>query len=417
MHDLEGPHVLETLSGVGGVDTGFVGAHVRRKGYRPCGCPTVGGRARWWSWEYPGTTLRRGARDGRYREDVSFLRVSLWSSSRITVLLCDRPDAPPPARIAPPPKRRHQDATATGARLRGADQHGATRTAEGRVPSPTEESRSLEAEIYESLGGHLRAPEHILGHLVYERWLDLLEALGSRACRGYHDDRVLWASLASLEQNQDTSRHLAKEGRSLDTPSAADWTDLIARVHRRLSLSMTGNPQRRQQQVLPQSSSSGRPDERRSADNDDGDRRSLDRISYLGGILLPVTVVSGILAIEGDYGPEGGNFWVFWVASVVASAAAVLVIYVDQVRTLNVWMEVAVDALMEEDPDVVEDEEGGGDGRFVVQRWKDGELVRAWQRKELGWGGAVKKVCGYYRIRGHPPGMQFEAPRTDGRVD
>jgi hypothetical protein len=352
--------------------------------------------------------VRRG-RDGRYREDISFLRVSLWSSSRIAVLVCTRPDAPPPARIAPPPRLRHQNATTRGARLRSADQYGATRTAEGRVPSPTE-SLSLDSEIYESLGGHLRALEHILGHMVYERWLDLLETLGSRACRGCRDDGVLWASLASLEQNQDTSRHITKEGRSLETPSAADWSDLIARVHRRLSLSLAN---RQRQQALPPSSS-GRAGEPPA---DDGDRRSLDRIAYLGGILLPVTVVSGILAIEGDYGPEGGNFWVFWVASVVASAAAVLVIYVDQVRTLNVWMEVAVDALMEEEPDVVEDEDGGGDGRFVVQRWKDGELVRAWQRKELGWRGAVKKVSGYYRFRGHPPGMQFEAPRTDGRVD
>lgn len=385
VHSLDG-RVLETLSGAGGVDAWFLEAHARRKGYRPRGA--VG--ARWWSWEYPETG--RGGRDG-CRGEVSLCRVSLWSSSYLTVLIVNRPEAMPPVRA--PPRLRHQDTATRASRLKAGNHYG---TVDGYNPSKTGPS-SMDGEIYSSLGGP-RLLEDVIGELVYDHWLDFLDALGSRSCRSCHDETVLWAALTSLEQNQDSSRHLVKKNRPLDTPSHSDWTDLIARVHRRLSLLTV--PQR----MLPPSS--GRDEER------DADKRSLDRISYLGGLLLPVTVVSGILAIENDYGPTGGSFWLFWVISAVASAVAVFIIYVDQVRSLHVWIEVAADAMMEDSGGEEEADEGKtGRSDLAVERLKDGELVKAWRRRELGWAGAVKKVSGYYRWR-RPPGMQFEAPRVFG---
>ena len=110
--------------------------------------------------------------------------------------------------------------------------------------------------------------------------------------------------------------------------------------------------------------------------------------------MLPITVVSGVLAIEGPYGPRGGAFWVFWVASGVCCVAAVLVIYVDQVRRVQVWMQVAVDDALEagvggiagggdmavgQGDEYDDNEEGGSESGH-------GGMRRVWRRRELGWG-------------------------------
>ena len=405
LYSLEG-RIPEMLSGVGGVDPGFLDAHARRKGYRAGGMAAApAGAPRWWSWEYP-EGLGKRSRDG-CGDHVSFCRASLWSSSYVTVLLVNRPEAPPPARVGRTvPRLRHQDAATRMSRLKAGGHY--VTADEGYAPRKAKQP-SMGSEIYETLGGP-QPLEQVLGELVYHRWLDFLDTLGPRSCRSCHQrPLILWTALASLEQNQDSSRYLNKANRPLETPSHADWTDLIARVHRRLTL-LVAAPQ--QQQSSPPSSSA-----------DDANTRSLDRLAYLGGLLLPLTVVSGVLAIEGDYGPEGGNFWVFWVASAAASAVAVLVIYLDEMRSLHVWIEVAVaDAMMEEDSVVGAQEADGDQGKgpggsgLVVERLKDGELVRAWRRTELGWRGAVKKASGYYRWRGLP-GIQFEAPRTDSAME
>ncbi|KAL6852917.1 hypothetical protein ACO1O0_007465 [Amphichorda felina] len=418
VHGLDG-HVAEILGGAGGVDAAFLEAHARRRGYRPRETATAAGDdARWWSWEYPET-------GGGGGDDVSLRRVSLWSSSRLTLLLVNRPEAPPPllgggaarARRGTPPRLRHQDAATRASRLKTASHY----VAADEQPEPPP---SMDSDMYSSLGGP-HPLEQVLGELVYHRWLDLFDTLGcGGSCRRGRSGRqgvssILWAALASLEQNQDSSRYLDKRGRPLGTPSHADWTDLIARVHWRLS-SRTMS-----QYFLTPPSSSSSSSSSGADGRADADQRSLDRISYLGGLLLPVTVVSGILAIEGDYGPEGGNFWVFWVASVGVSAVTVMFIYLDQMRSLHVWVEVAADALAEEekaDGGEQEMDDGGAGqggrrvGGLVVQRMTDGELVRAWRRTELGWRGAAKKASGYYRWRGGPRGMQFEAPRVDGTL-
>lgn len=271
----------------------------------------------------------------------------------------------------------------------------------------------IEAAIWESLGESVPL-EEVLGELVYERWMGLLERMA--VTRGV--DRLFGEVNRALEVNLDCSRVLEKQGRPLSSISSKDWEDILSRTHRRLLLSTT-------QPSLPSSSSSSPRDQTAELERNDEEQRSLDRISYLGGILLPVTVVSGVLAIEGDYGPEGGNFWVFWVASAVAAVVTILVIHVDRVRSLQVWMEVAADAVMEggewEDlvffpgrqmSAVAMGKGGRVDGDVDGEGEEEGEM-KAWRRKKLGWGGAVKKVSGYYRLRGAP--VQFQAPHRRER--
>ncbi|KAI1179778.1 hypothetical protein F4777DRAFT_399322 [Nemania sp. FL0916] len=75
--------------------------------------------------------------------------------------------------------------------------------------------------------------------------------------------------------------------------------------------------------------------------NPDENERSLNRVTYLGGVLLPFSIVSGILAINGSYGPGGAQFWVFWAAAVPLALLTLGVIYADSIRKSEVWVEVA----------------------------------------------------------------------------
>ncbi|GJN73344.1 hypothetical protein PLICBS_007422 [Purpureocillium lilacinum] len=321
--------------------------------------------------------------------------------------------------------------------------------------------------------------EELVGELVYERWAAWL--VGRRRLR--HNSgatsssstpsslsgaalpspspSALWAAMAALEQNLDEARHLARQGgRVLDAASPSAWGDLLQRAQARVHLAQISPPvssppsstiaaaaggilapplQRRHQTADKQPPAPLPPP---ACDPELFDERSLDRIAYLGGLLLPVTVVAGVLSIEGDYGPEGTNFWVFWVASLAASAAALLVIYADQLRSLEVWwLELPPDAeggkAQQQGRDDYEGDDedehgaghgvrryyqaeavafegggggtggGGGEGRvvrpaarYLVQR--GGEAAqRTWRRGgRLGWGGAVKTMSGYYRWKG-----------------
>lgn len=70
-------------------------------------------------------------------------------------------------------------------------------------------------------------------------------------------------------------------------------------------------------------------------------QRSLNRVAYLGGVLLPFSVVSGILAIETPFGPGNPQFWIFWAVSVPLVLVTLGLIYADSIRKVEVWVEVA----------------------------------------------------------------------------
>ncbi len=75
----------------------------------------------------------------------------------------------------------------------------------------------------------------------------------------------------------------------------------------------------------------------------DENQRALDRISYLGGIPLPLPIVASILSMGDTFGPTGSMFYIFWAVSVPLAAAAVLVIYADTIRKTEIWIEVAAE--------------------------------------------------------------------------
>lgn len=375
--------VAGVLRAVGDLDGEFLARHSEGRACRP------GARARGWCWTYPEVDAA-GSRDGR--QDARICRASLWLASQVPVLLLGH-HTPPSA------GPRHQDAATS--RLAG--RYGAVGSA-SRPGRTGAEASSFEEDLWDALasvgGSGGVSVEETLGELVYGRWADFLAGLGLGPDRAQGPATSLWRAMAALERNLDEARALARQGRLLDAVGPTAWGDLLQRLHARMHLRPAAAPQQ--------------PRAPADAEAELINERSLNRIAYLGGVLLPVTVVAGVLSIEGDYGPAGARFWVFWVAGLAASLAALLVIYADELRSLEVWLEVD------------EDEDGGerqadGDGRVVrpaaARRWRDGRGGRTWRRGELGWAGAVKKMAGYYRWRGDPRvrfGRPGEAARARG---
>ncbi|KAF4999824.1 hypothetical protein FGRMN_2204 [Fusarium graminum] len=368
-----------------------------------------------WAWEFPEIEFRRKRSeenengqekdeesDSDQDEGIRICRASLMAKERLPILLLDGL----PFRISPRPYR-------------------PSRTLSNGRPDTTKPGKrllkrsGLEDSLWQALVD-IRPIEDLVAEIIYDTWLrklDSLPPLGSESVD------VQWTIARALETNADATRSMERRG-EFSIITSSDWQNLVERLQRRIQLSVTVSLQIHAQQAQNEPK--------------DANSRSLDRIAYLGGILLPLTVVSGVLSIESSYGPEGSSFWVFWLASGLCSLLAILVIYADRLRTLDVWMEVAAAEMLDLDQNkrfqanrIPRRREyySNGDpergearlttasdgGVYVVQHRGDGTKGRAWRRGELGWGGAMKKMCGWYRWRGSP-GLEFRMPGWEKKV-
>lgn len=494
----------KVLGDVVRVEDGFLRAHSEMKSYRPIGV-VKRRKTRSWSWRVPEAAgeMRAGVSlGGRNAVDMSMSCVSFWPATEMAILLVSRA-LPVERPMRPAPKLRHQDAATRRSALQlqqtgGSGQYGAMGTHPGiaqtdekakkstkTVSSGTttkilegEPLKTFEDDLREALdgvddsddGGGGKAVlaaaatvEGVVEELVYQRWIDYLAEMRFGAEYG---EKMFWQTMAALEQNLDEARYLTRQGKTLDHVAPSMWEDLIQRLHLRIELCSSSRTRRIYSAAAaaaaavtvspnPYESTSSFPQPPRHGDSSNAsNQRSLDRIAYLGGILLPITVVAGIFSIEGTYGPGGSGFWLFWVVSAASSLVALLVIYLDQARSVEVWMEVVGDALslMDGDGGVYDDrgewseqceedevDDDGCDkyseceddrigrvgrrdgsdrlrrwgqrGGYFVQRRRDGTAARAWKKGELGWGGAVKKASGYYAWRGNP-GIVFGIPQV-----
>ncbi|OAA48158.1 hypothetical protein BBO_02427 [Beauveria brongniartii RCEF 3172] len=371
--------VSEALHNLAGVDGAFIEAFAQQ------GAPYCRprGAARWWTARYPEETTTHGSRN------VMMRRAALWLSSQVPVLLVDTPlvEEEEEAEEAERKRRRrrkveaprltHQDA----ATRRSALQHGAAaprRHGPSQLAGPAS-TVTLDDELASAIDHaqqQVIAMEEMLAELVHDRWTARLGALPL-------DDtaaRLLWSYAVALERNLDDDSVRGGARRSLGHvgPAAAACCAVTA----------TARPP-----ATPATA---------AADPESDDTRSLDRIAYLGAALLPVSIVSGVLAVEGRYGPGGAQFWVFWAASAVAIAAALGFVCLDRLRLAEVWVEmptssggggsVAAAAAAGEEEAVA--------GGFVADGDRIVRAASAWRRERLGWGRAMKKVSGYYRMRG-----------------
>ncbi|EGU80998.1 hypothetical protein FOXB_08473 [Fusarium oxysporum f. sp. conglutinans Fo5176] len=369
-----------------------------------------------WVWEFPETEIRRRKpeeEDGETKEKddddgsdedegIRICRASLMVKEQLPILLLDGL----PFQISSRPYRPSRVPSNT--------------RPDGKASSKRPPKRSgLEDSLWQALVD-IRPIEDLVAELIYDMWLQKLDSLPPL---GSDSVDVQWTIARALETNADITRSMERRG-EFSTITSADWSNLAERLQRRIQLSVTVALQAHAQQAQD--------------DPKDSNSRSLDRIAYLGGLLLPLTVVSGILSIQSSYGPEGKSFWVFWLASGLSSLLAILIIYADHLRTLDVWMEVAASEILDLDhnkrfqanrtPRRREyyssgDPERGeaklttasDGGVYVVQHRGDGTRGKAWRRGELGWLGAMKKMSGWYRWRGSP-GMEFRMPGWERKV-
>ncbi|KAM3512283.1 hypothetical protein MY11210_004067 [Beauveria gryllotalpidicola] len=384
-----GADVSEALRSLAGVDGAFIEAFTQQ------GAPyrRPRGGARWWTARYPEETTTEGGRS------VVMRRAALWLSSQVPVLLVDTPlvgeEEEEAAerkirrrRKVAAPRLTHQDA----ATRRSALQHG---TAAPRRHAASQLAGlasivTLDDELASAIDHaqqQVIALEEMLAELVHDRWTARLGALPHDS-----DAPLLWSYAVALERNldDDNVRRGARQSLRHAGPAAAAWTELSQRVQLRIQLAAAATATARP--PSPPAAAAA------AADDPESDTRSLDRIAYLGAALLPVSIVSGVLAIEGRYGPGGAQFWVFWAASVVAVAAAMGFVCLDRLRLAEVWVEMPTGIA------------GGGGGVAAAEEAVAGGFVAdgdrivraasAWRRERLGWGRAMKKASGYYRMRG-----------------
>ncbi|SCO10429.1 unnamed protein product [Fusarium fujikuroi] len=368
-----------------------------------------------WVWEFPETEIRKRkpeGEDGETKEQdedesdedegIRICRASLIVKEQLPILLLDGL----PFRISSRPYRPSR--IPSNARPN-------SKTSGKRPPKRS----GLEDSLWQALID-IHPIEDLVAELIYDMWLQKLDSLPPL---GSDSVDVQWTIARALETNADITKSMERRG-DFSTITSADWSNLAERLHRRMQLSITVALQAHAQEA--------------QNDPKDSNSRSLDRIAYLGGLLLPLTVVSGILSIESSYGPEGKSFWVFWLASGLSSLLAILIIYADHMRTLDVWMEVAATEILDLDHNKRfqanrtprrREYHSSGDpergeaklttaldgGVYVVQHRGDGTRGRAWRRGELGWVGAMKKMSGWYRWRGSP-GMEFRMPGWERKV-
>ncbi|KXX82027.1 hypothetical protein MMYC01_200948 [Madurella mycetomatis] len=345
------------------MDPRFIDCVATRKTYRTVlglrnQMPGAHHGRRWHVLEYPELTEGLGpstSRDNRAgggppvrrllgrggKVSVVFRRASLWThKAGKGVLFLDAPT------------RRDAAAGGVNSRQRTDDEKGV------QTPHQSDIS-SLEDVLWDALGVDRKATDpfdRLLSETVYDRWLELFElldpephAMSQETVSGY------WQILRSLELNEDDE-------------ADPRWTSLLSRIQRRIALlpapsdklpypppetsrSTTANttsdvPRNKtitRTSTVNRSLSSPPKQGHDSKPLIDENQRALDRISYLGGILIPIPIVAGVLSMGETFGPSGPMFYVFWAASIPLSIVTVLIIYADTIRKAEVWVEIAAD--------------------------------------------------------------------------
>lgn len=67
----------------------------------------------------------------------------------------------------------------------------------------------------------------------------------------------------------------------------------------------------------------------------DPDTRFINRLTYLGGIFLPFSLLAGVFSMADDFLPGKPKFWVFWVAGIVLLVLVIGLIYLDILKEIQ----------------------------------------------------------------------------------
>jgi hypothetical protein len=264
------------------------------------------------------------------RVAVVFCRVGLWAETNGAVLFLER-------------TRWHVD----GVPVCRARRVGTA----GETPGTDDATVALEDVVLEAVregwGERDDQLPATIAEVVYHRWLELfdfLEPLPQTLCG---KTAACYAQMMrSLELN-------------IETDDDIPWDKLLERIQRRVAL-LSALPTRTpisppathekasntlQHRTVSQAATMRSDFYRRRRGRGhktptDENQRALDRLSYLGGILIPLPIISGILSMGDAYGPDGSKFFVFWAVAIPLAALTVLLIYADTIRKAQVWVEI-----------------------------------------------------------------------------
>ncbi|KAH9907909.1 hypothetical protein F4778DRAFT_777281 [Xylariomycetidae sp. FL2044] len=318
----------------------------------------------------------------------------------------------------------------------------------------------LQERLSEDLTGDEKMTT-ILEDLALHQWHEFFEAVSIDLPVGdFGTTALYWQTLDALERNLTSSRSLQRRVPPGKIGSVPEWQGLLERVGRRMQLLSQLNPTITTIQVPSQDEPPPRSvspavgsEQNESPGGTDENKRGLDRVSYMGGVLLPLSIVSGILSMGDTFGPTGDMFFVFWAAAVPLTILTLFIIYADSIRKAEVWVEVK--AKGSDASDQVDLEQGGGGGGAVPYSVTiplpaseepvpisappvDDDAVsdtppppppamrmekmfpdrrrrgNDWRKEELGWMGACKLALGLNKLKemqNPPPGWGAGAPR------
>jgi hypothetical protein len=149
-----------------------------------------------------------------------------------------------------------------------------------------------------------------------------------------------------------------------------------------------------------------------TAETDIRTQRCINRITYLGAILLPFSIVAAILTLDGEFAPGKSMFWVYWVVGVPISGLVVLIIYADGIRrlTFGEWEGHEV---------VVEEDNGGNESVLDYGRplrsgkegviWNGEKARNTHMHREIGWAMAFASISGVHAAKRMMAKRQFGA--------
>lgn len=218
---------------------------------------------------------------------------------------------------------------------------------------------SLEDVLWDVLGYGWEGADRldrVLSEMIYDRWLELFELLEPEPqAMSQETVACYWQILRSLELNEEADAEQA-------------WTNLLSRIQRRIALLSaprdslpTPSPTTpsvtaantlttvSRDKTLAHASTaqwslrSSIAKQEHGPKSIDGNQRALDRITYLGGVLIPFPVVAGVLSMGDTFGPSGPLFYVFWAVVIPLLIATLLYINTDKIRKDEVWVEISAD--------------------------------------------------------------------------
>lgn len=425
VHGLPGAFVSVLLDSPLDIDPAFVEAHAAGASYRPRGPRRRRGAraARYAHWDYPelvdghwqvmaaekpcpGVENRSAATESPgfdlARQPVArpmsgahkalaavFCRASLWVSQDVDVLFLEQACWGANGTL----RKARRAGQVTGNKVPVSQELGPNR---GETKGGSEvvaqcngqEIPSLESIFQESLATTYKdiGAFQALEETAYEQWLELFEVLtpGETVARS-GEVPLGWRVLQCLERNIDMAKGLARHrngSRNTDSlfVSPDDWGGLMQRLRARVEIlaafpprathKKPGKSLQEQMAYIPRRR---RPEaDTPSSQGSDANQRSLDRVTYLGGILLPFSIVSGVLSMNESFEPGQPLFWVFWVATIPLTLFTVLVIYADKLRQVEVWSEVLDPggSVSEDDHDKVSTKSDGRDEMQETEKEK-----------------------------------------------